>query len=52
MDFVGKKENITVATKDDMIRRLNRRVIITVLEQGTPTLKIAPIEVPKEYQIK
>ncbi|MDD4150544.1 MAG: OmpA family protein, partial [Bacteroidales bacterium] len=48
----GKKENITIATANDDIRRLNRRVTVLVIEQGKTLVKVAPIVVPEEYKVK
>ncbi len=51
IEFLGEKENITVATDDDMVRRLNRRVNVYVVEQGEPPIRVAPIIVPEEYRL-
>ncbi len=51
-DYRGKRENITIQTTDDLIRRLNRRVVVSVIVQGVPPVKVAPIEVPEEYKLK
>ncbi|MDD2634383.1 MAG: OmpA family protein [Bacteroidales bacterium] len=52
MEFLGKKENITIATDDDCVRRLNRRVNVFVLEQGDTPIRVAPIIVPEGYKLK
>ncbi len=52
MEFLGEKENITMKTDDDLVRRLNRRVNVFVLEQGETPIRVAPIIVPEEYKVK
>lgn len=52
IDYKGEAENITIAVDDDSVRRLNRRVIISVEKQGKTTLVVKPIEVPVAYRLK
>ncbi|MDD4215821.1 MAG: OmpA family protein [Bacteroidales bacterium] len=52
MEFLGEKENITIATDNDLVRRLNRRVNVFVLKQGETPIRVAPIIVPEEYKVK
>ena len=51
LEVLGEKQNITVATDDDMVRRLNRRVNVFVIDQGETPIRVAPIIVPEEFQL-
>jgi outer membrane protein OmpA-like peptidoglycan-associated protein len=52
VDFYGEKDNITIPVTEDQIRKLNRRVVVKVIDQGIPPMQVKPIEVPEAYRKK
>lgn len=52
VDFLGERDPVTIPVTDDSIRKLNRRVVVKVIDQGIPPMEVKPIEVPEEYRRK
>lgn len=50
IDWQGKTKNITIQTTNDLIRRLNRRVELEIIQKGDKPAVVAPVFVPERFR--